>query len=240
MLDVTGLHVRYGPVTGVECLDLQVHRGEIVALIGANGAGKSSTLNAIAGLVPATSGRISVAGQDVTTSHAAARVSHGLALVVEGRGAFAEMSVRENLELGTYAKPELRRPIPRQAAMDRVISLFPRLGERMNQISGSLSGGEQQMLVIGRALMSQPSLLLLDEPSLGLAPRIVEEISETLTRLAAEQSTAILVAEQNAALGLNLAKRAYVLRNGRLELSGDCKLLREDRNLLQIYLGGQS
>lgn len=165
-------------------------------------------------------------------------VGGGLALVVEGRGVFSDMTVRENLELGTYAKRALRQSAARQAAIERVLEMFPRLGERLGQLAGSLSGGEQQMLVIGRALMSSPSLLLLDEPSLGLAPRIVDEISKTLRRLAEKGEMAILVAEQNAALGLDLASRGYVLRNGRLALAGERSALRAENNLVRLYLGG--
>ena len=238
MLEVSGLEVRYGPVTGVTELTLQVAPGEIVTLLGANGAGKSSVLNAVAGLVPAARGEVVVGGTRVTAQHAARRVGHGLALVVEGRGVFADLSVRENLELGTFAKPALRRAPARRAAIDRVVELFPRLGERMAQTAGSLSGGEQQMLVIGRALVARPRLLLLDEPSLGLAPRIVAEISQTLVRLARDEGLAILVAEQNATLGLDLAHRGYVLTAGRMALSGRCEALRADDRVSALYFGG--
>lgn len=238
MLRVDGLRVQYGPVVGVEGLDLAVERGEIVALLGANGSGKSSVLNAIAGLVPVRAGNISIDGKLVSKQHAAERVSGGLALVVEGRGVFSDMTVRENLELGAYAKRALRQSAARKTAIERVLELFPRLGERLGQLAGSLSGGEQQMLVIGRALMSAPSLLLLDEPSLGLAPRVVDEISKTLRRLSEQGEMAILVAEQNAALGLDLASRGYVLRNGRLALAGERGALRAENDLVRLYLGG--
>ena len=238
MLEVRGLQVRYGAVQAVDALDLRVDKGEIVVLIGANGAGKSSVLNAVAGLVRPEAGEITLEGRIITMRHPADRVRDGLALVVEGRGVFAEMSVRENLELGVYGKPEMRAAGMRAEAIERIIGLFPKLGQRMDQIAGSLSGGEQQMLVIGRALMSNPRLLLLDEPSLGLAPRIVEEISQTLRRLAGESGVAILVAEQNAVLGLDLAQRGYVLHNGRLALEGACSTLRDDRDLVRLYLGG--
>lgn len=238
MLDLRGLQVRYGAVEAVQPLNLHVSEGEIVVLIGANGAGKSSVINAVAGLVPPSGGTISVAGKLLNARHAADRVSDGVATVVEGRGVFAEMSVRENLELGGYARPALRSARARQAAIDRVLALFPRLGGRMGQSAGSLSGGEQQMVAIGRALMSEPRLLLLDEPSLGLAPLIVEEISQRLRQLTRDSGMAILVAEQNAALGLDLAKRGYVMHNGRLALEGECAVLRADRALVQLYLGG--
>src|SRR5690606_38682400 len=180
MLEVRGLRVRYDAVLAVEALDLRVDRGEIVVLIGANGAGKSSVLNAIAGLVRPAAGAVVLDGTELTARHPADRVRDGLALVIEGRGVFADLSVRENLELGAYGKPALRGAHVRAREIDRVMSLFPRLGQRMDQAVGSLSGVEQQMLVIGRALMSNPRLLLLDELSLGLAPRVVEEIASAL------------------------------------------------------------
>lgn len=238
MLDAVGLEVRYGAVQAVIGLDLTITAGEIVVLVGANGSGKSSVLNALAGLVPLSSGVVRLFGADITRIAAPDRVRQGLALVIEGRGVFADLTVRENLELGTYAKAQWRRPTARRAGIDHIVGLFPRLGERMGQMAGTLSGGEQQMLAIGRALMSRPSLLLLDEPSLGLAPRIVEEISATLKRLAREDNVAVLVAEQNAVVGLNLADRGYVLNNGRVALHRPCADLRHDPNLVQLYLGG--
>lgn len=238
MLEVRGLRVRYGAVVAVDNLALRVDEGEIAVLIGANGAGKSSVLNAIAGLVRPDAGEVSLDGIPITARHPADRVREGLALVIEGRGVFADMSVRENLELGAYGKPSLRGAQARSREIERIVALFPKLGQRMHQVSGSLSGGEQQMLVIGRALMSNPRLLLLDEPSLGLAPRIVEEISQALRRLAHEAGVAILVAEQNAVLGLDLAQRGYVLHNGRLALEGACDALRGDKDLVRLYLGG--
>lgn len=238
MLEVRGLRVRYDAVLAVEALDLRVDRGEIVVLIGANGAGKSSVLNAIAGLVRPAAGAVVLDGTELTARHPADRVRDGLALVIEGRGVFADLSVRENLELGAYGKPALRGAHVRAREIDRVMSLFPKLGQRMDQAAGSLSGGEQQMLVIGRALMSNPRLLLLDEPSLGLAPRVVEEIASALRHLARDAGVAILVAEQNAVLGLDLAQRGYVLHNGRLALEGPCGALRDDRDLARLYLGG--
>jgi branched-chain amino acid transport system ATP-binding protein len=238
MLEVVGLEVRYGAVQAVLGLDLKVAAGEIVVLIGANGAGKSSVVNAVAGLVPQAAGAVRLGGANITQVAAPDRVRQGLALVIEGRGVFADMTVHENLELGTYAHAQRRRSVTRQAAVARVVGLFPRLGERMGQMAGTLSGGEQQMLVIGRALMGGPSLLLLDEPSLGLAPLIVEEISSTLKRLAKEEGVAVLVAEQNAVVGLNLADRGYVLQNGRVVLHRPCADLRHDSDLLRLYLGG--
>jgi branched-chain amino acid transport system ATP-binding protein len=239
MLDVKGLRVRYGAVLAVDGLDLRVDQGEIVVLIGANGAGKSSTVNAVAGLVKAAEGQISFLGSDVRGLDAAARVKRGLALVIEGRGVFSEMTVRENLELGAYSKPGIRSATLR-AAMDEAAAMFPRLGERYNQLAGTLSGGEQQMLAIARALMSSPKLLVLDEPSLGLAPRIVDEIAERLTLLAGQAGVTVLVAEQNAALGLNIAQRGYVLQSGRVVLEGTSAELQADKDLIRLYLGGQT
>ena len=238
MLEVNSLQVRFGPVTAVEELSLNVGAGEIVALVGANGAGKSSVLNAIAGLVSPTRGQIIIDGKSVGGLSAAQRVRQGrLALVVEGRGVFAEMSVLENLELGAYTRTHDRGDSDNRQNMGRVFALFPRLAERLQQTAGSLSGGEQQMLVIGRALMSKPRLLLLDEPSLGLAPRVVSEISEVLKQLSSEDGIGILVAEQNATLGLELAKRGYVLVNGKLVLNADSAELRNDARLADLYFG---
>ena len=236
MLDVRGLQVRYGAILAVDHLDIHVDAGEIVVLIGANGAGKSSAVNAITGLQPA-SGKISFAGEDVGRLDAAERVRRGLALVIEGRGIFSEMTVRENIELGAFAKPELRGS-SLQSAIDGVIAMFPRLGDRLNQIAGTLSGGEQQMVAIGRALMSSPRLLVLDEPSLGLAPRIVDEIAERLVQLARHSGVTVLIAEQNSALGLNISDRAYVLQRGRVVLQGAAAELRSDNDLMRVYLEG--
>lgn len=236
MLKVKNLQVHFGPVIAVQDLSLQVAAGEIVALVGANGAGKSSVLNAVAGLVPSKNGDIKINDLNVLRLTAAQRVreSH-LALVVEGRGVFAEMSVLENLELGAYVRPERQKGEKARAALERVFELFPRLAERLAQNAGSLSGGEQQMLVIGRALMTDPRVLLLDEPSLGLAPRVVGEISVALKKLSEENGIAILVAEQNATLGLDLAQRGYVLANGKLVLSGDTAELKRNERLSDLY-----
>lgn len=237
MLDVRGLQVRYGVILAVDHLDLHVDAGEIVVLIGANGAGKSSAVNAITGLVQPAKGEIRFAGEDVCRLDAAERVRRGLALVIEGRGIFSEMTVRENIELGAFAKSELR-GISLQSAIDGVVAMFPRLGERLYQIAGTLSGGEQQMLAIGRALMSSPRLLVLDEPSLGLAPLIVDEIAERLVQFARESGMTVLIAEQNAALGLNIADRAYVLQRGRVVLQGSASELRSNTDLMRVYLEG--
>lgn len=237
MLDVRGLQVRYGAILAVENLDLHVDAGEIVVLIGANGAGKSSAVNAIAGLVQPADGDISFAGEDVGRLDAAERVRRGLALVIEGRGIFSEMTVRENIELGAFAKPDLR-GASLQVAIDGIVAIFPRLGDRFHQVAGTLSGGEQQMVAIGRALMSSPRLLVLDEPSLGLAPRIVDEIAERLVQLARQFGVTVLIAEQNAALGLNISDRAYVLQRGQVVLQGSASELRSNNDLMRVYLEG--
>ena len=235
MLEVVELSVRYGVVAAVERVSLQANVGEIVALMGPNGAGKSSVLNALAGLVRPASGAVRVRGRDMAGIHAAARVRHGLALVIEGRGVFGDMTVRENLELGAYVCAAGQRA--REESIHRVVEMFPRLGERMAQDAGSLSGGEQQMLVIGRALMNSPKLLLLDEPSLGLAPKVVDEIATALRRLVAEHETCVLVAEQNAAMSLDLADRGYVLHNGSIQAEGACSVLRHEHDLMALYMG---
>jgi branched-chain amino acid transport system ATP-binding protein len=237
MLEVRGLQVRYGAVLAVDDFDLRVDAGEIVVLIGANGAGKSSAVNAITGLVQQSKGDISFSGEDVCKLDAAERVRRGLALVIEGRGIFSEMTVRENIELGAFSKSELRGS-SLQSAIDAVVTMFPRLGDRFHQMAGTLSGGEQQMLAIGRALMSSPRLLVLDEPSLGLAPRIVDDIAERLVQLARASGVTVLIAEQNAALGLNISDRAYVLQRGRVVLEGLASELRSNTDLMRVYLEG--
>ncbi len=238
MLEVRDLAVRHGAVQAVQSLSLQVAAGEIVVLMGPNGAGKSSVMNTLAGLVQPIGGRVSLRGRDITGLAAAARVYEGVALVIEGRGVFADLTVQENLELGGYATARRRSRAARAQALQQVVELFPRLGERMGQEAGTLSGGEQQMLVIGRALMSEPALLLLDEPSLGLAPTVVEEIAAALRRLARERNIAVLVAEQNAALGLELADRGYVLHGGRVVVHDRCSALRAQHDLLALYMTG--
>ena len=239
MLDIQSLQVTFGPVMAVKDLTLNVAEGEIVALVGSNGGGKSSVLNAVAGLVTPSGGQIAIAGSPVARTSTAQRVrDRHVALVVEGRGVFAEMTVLENLELGAFTRPDRQRGDGARAALQRVFDLFPRLAERTGQMAGSLSGGEQQMLVIGRALMTDPRLLLLDEPSLGLAPKVNHEISQVLRTLSAEQGISILVAEQNATLGLDLASRAYVLTNGRVAISGPCAELKANPSFTDLYFGG--
>jgi branched-chain amino acid transport system ATP-binding protein len=232
-LEVKDLRVSYGGIAAVKGISLQVARGEIVTLIGANGAGKTSTLKAIVGLVPAQSGEVALFGQSLrgVTTHRI--VERGVALVPEGRAIFGNLTVSENLELGAFLK---REPGARLERLTRVLQLFPRLSERMAQEAGTLSGGEQQMLAIGRALMGDPKLLLLDEPSLGLAPKLVEQIFEAIVEVAKGGLTILLV-EQNTRLALETASRAYVLVTGELVLSGPCAELRQDPRIKGAYLG---
>jgi branched-chain amino acid transport system ATP-binding protein len=232
-LKVTDLRVSYGGIAAVKGISLEVARGEIVTLIGANGAGKTSTLKAIVGLVPAQSGEVALFGESLRAVPTHRIVSRGVALVPEGRAIFGNLTVAENLELGAFLQREPRR---RGERLARVLQLFPRLSERMGQEAGTLSGGEQQMLAIGRALMSDPKLLLLDEPSLGLAPKLVQQIFEAIVEVARGGLTILLV-EQNTRLALETASRAYVLVTGELALSGACPELRQDPRIKGAYLG---
>jgi branched-chain amino acid transport system ATP-binding protein len=232
-LRVRDLQVFYGGIAAVKGISLDVDRGEIVTLIGANGAGKTSTLKAIVGLVAAQSGEIALFGESVRGTPTHRIVGKGVALVPEGRAIFGNLTVNENLELGAFLK---REPGGMASRLERVLKLFPRLSERLGQEAGTLSGGEQQMLAIGRALMSDPRLLLLDEPSLGLAPKLVEQIFEAIVEVAKSGLTILLV-EQNTRLALETASRAYVLVTGELALSGACAELREDPRIKGAYLG---
>jgi branched-chain amino acid transport system ATP-binding protein len=232
LLSVCGVKTYYGNIAALKGVDIEVGDGEIVALIGANGAGKTSTLKAIVGLVPAQ-GRVRVFGRDVLGTPTHHIVARGVTLVPEGRAIFAGMSVRENLELGSILKRE-RTGI--EARLARVLELFPRLGERLEQAGGTLSGGEQQMLAIGRALMSDPRVLLLDEPSLGLAPKLVRQIFDGISEIARGGLTILLV-EQNTRLALETAHEAHVLVTGELSLSGASRELREDPRVRAAYLG---
>jgi branched-chain amino acid transport system ATP-binding protein len=232
-LRVKDLHVSYGGIAAVKGISLEVDKGEIVTLIGANGAGKTSTLKAIVGLVPAQSGEIVLFGESIQGVSTPRIAGKGVALVPEGRAIFSNLTVAENLELGAFLK---REPDGMAARLERILKLFPRLSERMAQEAGTLSGGEQQMLAIGRALMSDPKLLLLDEPSLGLAPKLVEQIFEAIVEVARGGLTILLV-EQNTRLALDTASRAYVLVTGELALVGSCSELREDPRIKGAYLG---
>lgn len=232
-LRVSDLRVSYGGIAAVKGISLAVDKGEIVTLIGANGAGKTSTLKAIVGLVPAQAGEITLFGEPIRGMATPRIAGKGVALVPEGRAIFGNLTVAENLELGAFLQ---REPAGMAARLDRVLQLFPRLSERMAQQAGTLSGGEQQMLAIGRALMSDPKLLLLDEPSLGLAPKLVEQIFEAIVEVARGGLTILLV-EQNTRLALETASRAYVLVTGELALAGSCPELREDPRIKGAYLG---
>jgi branched-chain amino acid transport system ATP-binding protein len=232
-LEIKDLTVAYGGIQAVKGISLHVQRGEIVTLIGANGAGKTSTLRGIVRLVNA-GGSVRVFGDEVSQCETHEVAQRGVALVPEGRGIFTGMTVRDNLDLGAYLKRDKAGMAER---MERVVKLFPRLGERLQQDAGTLSGGEQQMLAIGRALMADPRLILLDEPSLGLAPKLVGEIFEAI-RVIAKAGLTILLVEQNTRLALETAARAYVLVTGELALSGACNELKDDPRVKAAYLGG--
>jgi len=232
-LDVRSLSVRYGDLVGVADVSLQVRQGSVVALIGSNGAGKTTTLNAIAGLVPVAAGQITWQGADITGQPAYAVVKRGLALSPEGWRLFVGQTVEQNLRLGATT---LRDKSRLQTVLDRVFAIFPCLAERRRQRAGTLSGGERQMLAMGRALMSEPRMLLLDEPSLGLAPAVVEALYETLVRLHADGMT-LLLAEQSVELALEIAQHAYVLQTGRSVLDGPAADLARDPEVQRIYLG---
>jgi len=238
LLEVSGLSARYGPVHALRDVSLEIRAGELVALIGANGAGKSTLLRAIAGLIAPAGGRVALDGRDVTGQAPEAMIWLGVALVPERRRIFAPLTVLDNLELGGYALPRGHDFRSRLAAgVEEAYRLFPVLRLRRDQLAGTLSGGEQQMLAIGRALMTRPRLLLCDEPSLGLAPLVVAEIMRLLSTLR-EAGTTILLVEQNARLALRSADRAYVLEVGRVALSGAASDLLQDDQLKAAYLGG--
>ena len=232
LLEVEGLTAAYGQIRALHGVDLTVGEGQVVALLGPNGAGKTTTLRAICGMVRAA-GRIAFRGRDLTGLPTEKVSRLGIAHVPEGRGTFSGLTVAENLTLGAYGRrdPDVPRDI------DRWYGIFPRLAERRDQPAGSLSGGEQQMLAVARALLSRPALLLLDEPSLGLAPMVVREVFEVLTRIRAEQGTGMLLVEQNAALALELADAAYVLAAGRTVLSGPAAEIRAEDSVRRSYLG---
>jgi branched-chain amino acid transport system ATP-binding protein len=233
LLEVHGLKISYGGINAVKGIDLKVERGEMVALIGANGAGKTTTLKAICGLLAPAAGKVRYDGHDVTGAPSFTLVERGLALVPEGRGVFGRMQVEENLEMGAYTRRDgaaVRRDLA------RVYELFPRLHERRRQLAGTLSGGEQQMLAIGRALMGAPRLLLLDEPSMGLAPIMVQRIFDTIRKVAAEGVTVLLV-EQNAKLALEASQRGYVMESGTITLADSASALLANPQVRQAYLG---
>jgi branched-chain amino acid transport system ATP-binding protein len=235
MLEISDLHVAYGAISALGGISLRVPAGEIVTLIGGNGAGKTTTLRTISGLLRATSGKVAFLGQDITALPAHRIVSRGLCHVPEGRMVFPSLTVGENLAMGAYLRAD-----DLAAAEDRdyVFSMFPRLKERLRQTAGTLSGGEQQMLAIGRALMAAPKLLMLDEPSLGLAPRLVSIIFEKIVEINRTRGVAILLVEQNARMALAISSHAYVLETGRVAIHGASPELRDDPHLKAVYLGG--
>ena len=232
LLEVSDVHAHYGSIEALKGVSLTVEPGEVVTLIGSNGAGKSTTLRSISGLTPASSGRVMFDGEDITRVSAHDVVGRGVALAPEGRHVFARMTVRENLELGAY----LRGGGAISEDFERVYDLFPRLKEREKQKAGTMSGGEQQMLAIGRALMARPKLLMLDEPSMGIAPILVQRIYETIGEIN-RSGVAILLVEQNANYALDAAKRGYVLETGQIALSGESEQLRGDPEVQRAYLG---
>ncbi len=234
MLEARGLEVSYGQIKAVKGIDIEVQQGELVCLIGANGAGKTTTLKSLAGTLAPSAGDIRFEGESIAGRPAHELVRRGIALVPEGRGIFGRLTVEENLRLGAYAR---RDGAAIRLDMDRAYGLFPRLAERRRQSAGTLSGGEQQMLAIGRALLSRPRLLLLDEPSMGLAPILVQKIFEIIRKIAAEGVTLLLV-EQNAKLALEISHRGYVLESGRVALADTASALLANPRVRQAYLGG--
>jgi branched-chain amino acid transport system ATP-binding protein len=234
LLTIDELHVAYGGIKALKGVGLRVDRGEIVAMIGANGAGKTTTLKTIVRLLPIASGKMVYDGTDLADLATADVTDLGISLVPEGRAIFPDLTVRENLELGAWNHKDTRFM---EESIEDVVALFPRIGERMKQEGGTLSGGEQQMLAIGRALMARPAMLLLDEPSLGIAPRLVADIFEAIARIA-EAGTTILLVEQNTRLALKYSKRAYVLRTGEIATSGRSADLAADEEIKKAYLGG--
>ena len=233
LLELKDLQVAYGGIQAVKGIDLSVDQGELVCLIGANGAGKTTTLKGITGLQPIKSGKIHYAGEDITGKPAFQLVRKGLSMVPEGRGVFGALTIEENLAMGAYARDD-RAAI--KDDVERVFGLFPRLKERRKQTAGTLSGGEQQMLAMGRALMSRPKLLLLDEPSMGLAPLMVQKVFETVVAVSKEGVTILLI-EQNAKLALEVSSRGYVMESGEITLQGKAQQLLSDPKVREAYLG---
>ena len=233
MLDIKNLSVSYGAIDAVKNISMHVDDGEIVSLIGANGAGKTTTLHTITGLVPAKSGSVMFNGHDLLKERNHNIVTYGMAHIPEGRHVFTRMSVQENLEMGAFS---IKNDSTMAADLDMVFDLFPRLKERRRQLAGTLSGGEQQMVAMGRALMSHPNTILMDEPSMGVSPKLVKEIFAIIRKLHAEGITVLLV-EQNAKMALSIADRAYVLETGSITMEGDAKDLLHDEKVRKAYLG---
>ena len=233
MLEVKDLQVYYGMIQAIKGISFEVNQGEVIALIGANGAGKTTTLHTVTGLISPKSGQVLFEGKDITKTPAHKIVSMGMAHVPEGRRVFAELSVYENLRMGAYTRKDKAEI---EETLKSVYKRFPRLQELKNQMAGTLSGGEQQMLAMGRALMSKPRIILMDEPSMGLSPIMVNEIFDII-RAVSESGTTVLLVEQNAKKALSIADRAYVLETGKIVLSGDAKELLEDDSIKKAYLG---
>lgn len=233
MLVINGLNTYYGNIHALKGIDLEIKEGEIVTLLGNNGAGKTTTLSTITGLVKASSGEVSFKGKNITNLNPSEIVKLGISLSPEGREVFPKLSVEENLELGAYTRKDKKEI---KESYDRVYELFPRLHERKKQFAGTLSGGEQQMLAIGRALMSRPELLLLDEPSLGLAPNLVLMIFELIKSIN-KQGVTILLVEQNASMALSIAHRGYVLETGKIIMEGKAEMLKDNDEVKKAYLG---
>ncbi len=233
LLELRGLHVAYGGIRAVRGIDLQVGQGELVCLIGANGAGKSTTLRAICGLVPTTGGEIVYQGRAINGQKSFELVRQGLIMVPEGRGIFGQLTIEENLAMGGYVRRDTAQV---RQDTDRVFTLFPRLAERRKQAAGTLSGGEQQMVAMGRAMIARPTLLLLDEPSMGLAPLMVEKVFDVVRTIASEGVTILLI-EQNARLALENSHRGYVMESGEITLSGNARELLNDPKVRAAYLG---
>ena len=235
LLEVKNLHTYYGKIHALKGISLYVDEGEIVTLIGGNGAGKTTTLNSISGIVPASEGQVILNKQDITHARPHEIVQLGVGQSPEGRKIFKRLTVAENLEMGAYTRND-EDGIKRD--LEFVFETFPRLEERQRQLGGTLSGGEQQMLAIGRALMGRPRILLLDEPSMGLAPLLVQDIFEVISYLNNEQDTTILLVEQNALMALEVAHRGYVLQTGTITLTDDAKALQQNETVRKAYLGG--
>ncbi len=234
LLEVQDLHTFYGKIHALKGISLTVEEGEIVTLIGGNGAGKTTTLNTICSIVPADSGEVLLNGEDITRLKPHEVVIRGIVQAPEGRKIFSRLSVRENLDMGAYTRID---PDGIQRDLEFVYDTFPRLQEREKQLGGTLSGGEQQMLAIGRALMSNPKILLLDEPSMGLAPLLVRDIFDVIRYLNDEKGTTILLVEQNALMALEVAHRGYVLQTGQITLADDAKILQQNDMVRKAYLG---
>jgi branched-chain amino acid transport system ATP-binding protein len=234
LLEANNVHAYYGNIHALKGISFTVNEGEIVSLIGSNGAGKTTTLRTISGLMRPREGFVNFAGESVTKYPAHDLIPKGIVMVPEGRGAFAKMTVEENLELGAFRRNDKAQM---KQDMERIYTLFPRLAERKKQLSGTMSGGEQQMLVMGRAMMSRPRLLLLDEPSMGLAPILVETVFDTIKEINEKEGVTVLLVEQNAHMSLQISHRGYVLQTGEIVIAGNAKELQKNEKVQKAYLG---